>query len=171
MDAGKIKLLVMDVDGTLTDGKIYMGPDGEVMKAFSAKDGYAIKEMLPKLGIEPVIITGRKSAIVERRCEELGIELLFQGVGDKLTVLESLLEERGISMENVAYVGDDLNDLPCMKTVNAGGGFTACPMDGIQKLQDIVAFVSSKSGVQGFLRDVIEHLQDSLHLMWSSDNQ
>ena len=83
-----IKLLVMDVDGTLTDGHIYMGPDGEVMKAFDVKDGYGIAHILPRYGIIPVIITGRRSQIVERRCAELGITELYQGVGDKLERLK-----------------------------------------------------------------------------------
>ena len=77
----KIKLFVMDVDGTLTDGKIYMGENGEIMKAFNVKDGYAIAHMLPEMEIIPVIITGRKSKIVENRAKELGITELYQGVG------------------------------------------------------------------------------------------
>lgn len=85
----KIKLLFMDVDGTLTDGKIYMGENGEVMKAFDIKDGYGINEILPKLGIIPVIITGRTSKIVENRAKELHITELYQGKHDKLdTMLE-----------------------------------------------------------------------------------
>ena len=89
----KIKLLVMDVDGTLTDGKIYMGAEGEMMKAFDVKDGYGIAHILPRLGITPVIITGRRSGIVERRCAELGITELYQGVRDKLEKLRELLHE------------------------------------------------------------------------------
>ena len=86
----KIKMLVMDVDGTLTDGRIYMGADGEVMKAFDVRDGYGIKHILPKHDIIPVIITGRRSAIVERRCAELDITELYQGVADKLEKLKTL---------------------------------------------------------------------------------
>ena len=80
---GKIKYLVMDVDGTLTDGKIYMGENGEVMKAFNIKDGYAISYFLPSNGIIPIVITGRKSKIVENRCKELGITEVHQGCIDK----------------------------------------------------------------------------------------
>ena len=86
----KIKYLVMDVDGTLTDGKIYMGANGEVMKAFNIKDGYGIHDILIPNGIRPVIITGRTSNIVEKRCYELGIKDLFQGVKNKFEVLSSL---------------------------------------------------------------------------------
>ena len=85
-----IKLLVMDVDGTLTDGRIFIGAQGEVMKAFDVRDGYAIAHILPQLGITPVIITGRTSAIVEQRAKELKITELYQGVADKLTKLKEV---------------------------------------------------------------------------------
>ena len=87
-----IKMLVMDVDGTLTDGKIYVGSQGEVMKAFNVKDGYAIARILPDLGIIPVIITGRTSSIVEYRAKEIGITELYQGVSDKLAQLKQVAE-------------------------------------------------------------------------------
>ena len=83
----KIKMLVMDVDGTLTDGHIYIGPTGEEMKVFSCKDGLGIKEVLPELGVTPVIITGRNSVITANRAKELRIEALYQGVADKLPLL------------------------------------------------------------------------------------
>ena len=88
-----IKMLVMDVDGTLTDGKIYIGPQGEVMKAFNIKDGYGIVQFI-KSGTIPVIITGRKSEIVQRRAEELGITELYQGVEDKLSQLKKVAEKK-----------------------------------------------------------------------------
>ena len=89
-DFSKIKLFAMDVDGTLTDGKIYIGNDGEVMKAFNAKDGLGIK-LLIKKGIVPIIITGRRSKIVTRRCEEIGITVLYQGVRDKADILKNVM--------------------------------------------------------------------------------
>ena len=101
----KIKMLVMDVDGTLTDGRIYMGADGEVMKAFDVRDGYGIKHILPKHDIIPVIITGRRSAIVERRCAELDITELCQGVADKLEKLKALADKYGLVREEIAYIG------------------------------------------------------------------
>ena len=88
-----IKLFVMDVDGTLTDGKIYMGKKGEIMKAFDVKDGYGIAHILPKLGIVPAIITGRKSQIVANRAAELGITEVFQGVSDKPETLKRITEK------------------------------------------------------------------------------
>ena len=153
-----IKLLVMDVDGTLTDGKIYMGPTGEVMKVFDIKDGYAIHEMLPKMGIEPMILTGRKSAIVEQRCEELGITRLYQGISDKLIVLKDVCANLGLSLANVAYVGDDLNDYDCMIAVKKASGITACPANAVDSIIRVASIVSSHNGGLGALRDIIEAL-------------
>ncbi len=99
----KIKMLVMDVDGTLTDGCIYMGAEGEMMKAFHVQDGYAIAQMLPGLGITPVIITGRSSKILEKRAGELKITHLHQGIGDKLTKLKAVAAQLGAAPEEIAF--------------------------------------------------------------------
>lgn len=151
-----IKLLVMDVDGTLTDGKIYMGPSGEVMKAFDIKDGYAIAHMLPEMEIVPVIITGRKSAIVENRAKELGIKELHQGVSDKLTALKEIVLKYGVSPAEVAYIGDDLNDLDCI----AYAGFSACPADAADAVRRKVEYVCKSPGGQGALREMVERLYE-----------
>lgn len=148
----KIKLLVMDVDGTLTDGKIYMGENGEVMKAFNVKDGYAIAHMLPEMGIIPVIITGRKSKIVENRAKELGITELYQGVGDKLAQLKKVAEKYNASPEEIAYIGDDLNDLECIKYC----GVTACPADAVEEIKQKVSCVCQSNGGKGVVREFIE---------------
>lgn len=154
---GKIKLLVMDVDGTMTDGKIYMGKGGELMKAFDIKDGYGIAHLLPQLGILPVIITGRKSEILEHRCRELKIEELHQGIDEKKTVLEQLLSERNFTFENVAYIGDDLNDLSCMEAA----GLTACPADACEKIKSTVHYVCAKKGGRGAVREFIEYIMEN----------
>lgn len=151
-----IKYLVMDVDGTLTDGKIYIGNEGEIFKAFDVKDGYAIHYILPKYGITPVIITGRNSAIMEKRCVEIGIELLFQGVSDKISVLRNVVN--GVSLDCVAYIGDDLNDLECMQQIKEEGGLIGCPSDAINQIKTIASFRSSKSGGNGAVREFIEEL-------------
>ena len=157
-----IKVLVMDVDGTLTDGKIYMGADGEMFKAFNIKDGYGINDILRSKGIMPVIITGRQSKIVENRCKELHIHHLHQGIHDKLGVLKQVLEqlklgeESELSLENVAYIGDDCNDLVCMQAVKAAGGLVGCPADAVKQVIDIAEFVSSKNGGDGAVREFIE---------------
>lgn len=148
-----IKLLVMDVDGTLTDGKIYMSAKGELMKAFNIKDGYAIAH-LREYGIEPVIITGRESDIVSQRCKELGIAELYQGIGNKLFCLRSICEKRKIELSNVAYIGDDVNDLPCILQC----GFSACPADAIKNVKEKCQFVCREKGGEGAVRELIEYL-------------
>ncbi|MDR0425163.1 MAG: HAD-IIIA family hydrolase [Clostridiales Family XIII bacterium] len=147
-----INLLVMDVDGTLTDGKIYIGESGEAMKAFNAKDGYAICNLLPKHNITPVIITGRTSKIVANRARELGVALLFQGVKDKLALLEEIASERGIGLDQIAFIGDDLNDLDCIKAC----GLSGCPSDAAYEVKAQADFVSEKEGGAGSVRDYVE---------------
>jgi 3-deoxy-D-manno-octulosonate 8-phosphate phosphatase (KDO 8-P phosphatase) len=157
MDKSKIKLLVLDVDGTLTDGKIYMSASGELMKVFDIKDGYGIHELLPKAGITPVIITGRESMILERRCEELGIEHIYQGIANKIEKLDDVLRMFDVTYKNVAYIGDDLNDLPCMERV----GIVGCPSDASQCVLAIADYISAKGGGNGAVRDFIEWLIDN----------
>ena len=149
----------MDVDGTLTDGRIYMGPEGEVFKAFNIKDGYAIHEMLPQMGIEPVIITARHSKIVERRCDELGVSRVYQGVKTKLLLLEQLLDEAGLSLHNVAYIGDDVNDLPVMQAVIQAGGLALCPGDAAAEVRSQCKYVSKCPGGFGSVRECVEWLR------------
>lgn len=147
-----IKLLIMDVDGTLTDGMIYMGPSGEAMKAFNIKDGYAIAHMLPKMGVVPVIITGRKSLIVENRAKELGITELHQGVSDKLGKLKTVAEKYGVTSDEIAYIGDDLNDLDCMKYC----GFSACPADAVDEVKQAADYTTKANAGSGAVREFIE---------------
>lgn len=146
----------MDVDGTLTDGKIYMGAKGEAIKAFNIKDGFGIHDIIPSNGITPVIITGRKSSIVEQRCEELCINDLFQGVKDKISVLKNYLEENRAQLSEVAYIGDDLNDLPCMILVKSAGGIIGCPADAAEEVKKTSDFVSQFVGGNGAVREFIE---------------
>ena len=150
----KIRMLVMDVDGTLTDGHIYMGADGEAMKAFSCKDGYGIGQMLPKLGILPAIITGRSSQIVANRARELHIEELHQGVADKLPLLKEIAAKHGFTREEIAYIGDDLNDWDCLQYC----GLTACPQDAEDAVKKTVSFVAPRRGGCGAVRDFIEYI-------------
>jgi 3-deoxy-D-manno-octulosonate 8-phosphate phosphatase (KDO 8-P phosphatase) len=150
----KIKLLVMDVDGTLTDGKINMGPSGELFKSFDIKDGYAINEMLPAHGIVPAIITGRISSIVENRARELHIDELYQGKHDKLDTLRELMQKYDCTRENVAYIGDDTLDVECMKEC----GVVGCPADACRQVKDIANFVCTKNGGNGAVREFIEFL-------------
>lgn len=158
MKRNKIKLLVMDVDGTLTDGKIYMGNDGELFKAFNIKDGCGIHDLLQLHNIKPVIITGRKSLIVEKRCKELGISDIFQGVKDKETKLLSFLEATNFTIDSVAYIGDDINDIKCMQLIKKGNGLIGCPKDAVETVTQIADFISEKNGGEGAVREFIEWL-------------
>ena len=153
-----IAVLLMDVDGTLTDGKIYISSDGELMKAFDIKDGYAIHDILPRYGIIPVIITGRSSQIVKNRAEELGIVELYQGKHDKMITLHEIISKHNLSLSNCAYIGDDVLDLPCMQEIRAAGGLTGCPSDAVDEVKAASDFVSSKAGGNGAVREFIEYI-------------
>ena len=148
-----IKLLVMDVDGTLTDGKIYMSANGELMKAFNIKDGYAIAH-LREYKIEPVIITGRESEIVKQRCAELKIKELYQGVENKLYKLKDICKNLGAELSEVAYIGDDVNDLTCIQQC----GCTACPADAVKAVMKKVDYVCKEKGGEGAVRDFFEYM-------------
>lgn len=152
----KISYFVMDVDGTLTDGKIYMGISGEVCKAFDVKDGYGIHNILIPMEICPVVITGRKSKIVEKRCDELGIDQIYQNVINKKIFLDDILKKGNCTYSNIAYIGDDINDLECMKAVKEAGGIIGCPADAVKEIIDIVDFVSTKDGGNGAVREFID---------------
>ena len=159
-----IRFFVMDVDGTLTDGKIYMGQDGEVFKAFDIKDGYGIKCLLPPAEIIPVIITARRSRIVENRCKELDVEELHQGVMNKYETLMQVIhkyseiDKKEYSLKNVAYIGDDLLDLQCMQPIKEAGGLVCCPNDAINRVKEIANFVASKSAGNGAVREIIDEV-------------
>lgn len=159
-----IKFLIMDVDGTLTDGKIYMGEGGELFKAFDIKDGCGIKDILPEYGIIPVIITARKSIMLENRCSELGIKYLFQSERNKIGKLNEIIKQKSIedkidySLSNVAYIGDDILDLQCIKPINNASGITGCPADAVDEIKKNVSFISCKNGGNGAVRDFIEYI-------------
>lgn len=151
------RLLVLDVDGTLTDGKIYLSQYGEEIKAFDVKDGYGIRHILPELQMEAAVITGRKSEIVSRRADELGIRMVCQGISDKAACLIRLLEEKGYAAEETVYIGDDENDLECMQIA----GFCACPADAHHRVRDAADYIASKNGGDGAVREVIDLLASS----------
>ncbi len=149
-----IKLFVMDVDGTMTDGSIYIGASGEMMKAFDVKDGYAIYHMLPAHNIVPVIITGRSSQIVSARAKELKITELHQSVSDKLAVLTSIAAEYNVTPDQIAYIGDDLNDLDAMSYC----GLSACPADAVEEVRRTAKYVCRANGGRGAVREFVEYL-------------
>lgn len=151
-----IKYLITDIDGSLTDGKVYIGDAGEIMKAFSIKDGYAVNYILKPAGIVPVVITGRKSRIVENRCKELGIENCYQGITDKLPVLE-----RHIGAGNIgecAYFGDDILDLNPMLRIQSEGGFIGCPADAADAVKVAADYICKTKAGEGAFREFAEWL-------------
>lgn len=154
MSKKNIKVLVLDVDGTMTDGKVYIGESGELFKGFDIKDGLGIHDILPEKGILPVIITGRKSLILENRCREIGIKYVFQGTKNKTAVLEFFLQEHGFEFSQCAYIGDDINDISCMRKV----GVVGCPSDAAKAVIEIADFVSERVGGNGAVREFIEWL-------------
>lgn len=148
-----IKLVVLDVDGTLTDGKLYIDNMGNEMKAFDVKDGLAISQSI-KQGIKFAIITGKTSKIVERRGKELGIQEIIQGSWNKIEDLEKILKKYDITFDETAYIGDDLIDLKPMKLC----GFSACPKDSVNEIIEISDFVSTKNGGCGAVREILEFI-------------
>ena len=146
----KIKLLALDVDGVLTDGSIYISPAGEVFKGFNAKDGMGISCAL-RSGLQIAVITGRQSPIVERRCEELGIPLLQQGVKDKRLALQQMAQELGLTREEIAYMGDDLNDIPAFKA----SGLNLVPADAAMEVLTVADIITKASGGRGAVREAI----------------
>lgn len=149
--AQKIKLILLDVDGVLTDGRLYYGNNGEELKAFDIQDGLGIK-LLQKGDIEVGIITGRSSMLLTRRTEELGIELVVQGREDKLTALNEILEGRAIDLEEIAFVGDDLPDLAVIRRVGLG----ITPANGNHLVASQALWQTKKGGGQGAVREVAE---------------
>lgn len=153
----RIRYLVMDVDGTLTDGKVYIGKEGEVCKAFNIKDGYGIHDIAMPNRILPVIITGRTSSIVLKRCKELGILDIYQGINDKASLLKNLVSD----LSTVAYIGDDLNDLPSMLLVKQSGGLVGCPNDAVTQVKQVADYIALHIGGEGAVRDFIDEIISS----------
>jgi len=146
-----IKLLVLDVDGCLTSGGITYTQDGDEVKTFNVKDGLAIATWI-KMGKKVAIITGRNSKIVQRRAEELKISYLYQGIKDKKAQLEVILKEANLSYDNVAAIGDDLNDYHMLQ--NAHLSFT--PNNGAKQIKEIVDVVLDSNGGDAAVREMIE---------------
>ena len=148
-----IKLIVLDVDGTMTDSRITYSQDGDEIKSFNVKDGLAIVSW-KKLGKQVAIITGRSSKIVERRAKELHIEHFYQGIHNKREVLENLLKKLELTMDNVAVIGDDLNDLQMLKSAK----ISFVPRDASIYVDKIATVILSKKGGDGAVREMIEYL-------------
>jgi 3-deoxy-D-manno-octulosonate 8-phosphate phosphatase (KDO 8-P phosphatase) len=150
--AAQVKLLVLDVDGVLTNGQVFFGQDGkELMKAFDIQDGLGIK-LLQQCGIETAVITGRNSKMVLSRCDELGIKHVFMGVDNKAIALGELLKRTAHTPANCAVMGDDWPDLPMMKHA----GLRVCPAQGHEAVREFAHFVTSKAGGCGAVRELCD---------------
>ena len=151
--AAGIRLVIFDVDGVFTDGRLFFGPDGESHKVFHVRDGYGVKS-LGAAGIGLAVISGRSSPAVSRRMAELGIDEVFQGNHDKVPLFEALIEQLGVAPGAVAYMGDDLPDLPVMRLV----GLPAAPANADQAVLAASRWTSTVSGGHGAVREFCDFL-------------
>ena len=149
--AARVRLMLFDVDGVLTDGTLYIGESGELMKAFNVRDGHGLK-MLQASGVEVGLLSSRKSSIVIRRAAELGISLVLQGAIDKLAVYRGLLADRGLPAERSGYMGDDLMDLDVMSCC----GFSAAVPEAAEAVRARAHYVSRAGGGKGAAREVCD---------------
>ncbi len=152
-DDKKIKLIALDVDGTLTNGAIIYGDSNLEIKCFNVKDGLAIAGAI-KLGYIVAIITGRVSDVVKRRAQDLGITDVYQGIANKVDVLEELCQKYKITKDEIAYMGDDLNDYSAIEY----SYLTAAPRDAVDEILNLVDLVSEKNGGEGAVREFIEYI-------------
>ena len=150
--AKKIKLVALDMDGTLTDGSINIGGTGELFKRFNAKDGLGITTA-GRYGLRVAVITGRKGPVVQRRAEELGIaEDVMSGISSKKKALQVLADKYNLTLEEIAFMGDDLNDLPAL----LAAGLSAAPADAAEDVRQHVSYIAPHNGGQGAVRDLLE---------------
>jgi 3-deoxy-D-manno-octulosonate 8-phosphate phosphatase (KDO 8-P phosphatase) len=152
----RVRLLALDVDGVLTDGRLHYGPRGEATKVFHVRDGHGIKRV-QEAGIEVAIISGRKSAAVAKRARDLGIKFVFQGVGDKLAVLVKLAKSRDVALEHCACVGDDTPDAPILEAAGLGIAVADAHADALSAAD----LVTSRPGGHGAVREVCDWLLDA----------
>lgn len=146
-----IRMVILDVDGVLTDGKLYYSARGETLKSFHVHDGYGIK-LLGKAGIELAVISSRKSAPLDRRLDELGVRNKFLGVSNKLSVYNNLKRKFGLQDNEICYVGDDIPDLVVMKRV----GFPVAVANARDEIKQVARYVTRLSGGYGAVREVVD---------------
>lgn len=148
-----IKILALDVDGVLTDGTLVINADGSETKFFNSLDGHGIK-MWQRAGLKVAIISGRASPPTEHRAEQLKIEYVFQDCHNKLPVVEQLLDQLGLLPENMAFIGDDLTDIPVMRYV----GFSVAVANAVDEVKQCADYVTTRPGGSGAVREVIEYI-------------
>ncbi|MGJ1268562.1 KdsC family phosphatase [Sphingobacterium spiritivorum] len=150
-ELARLKAIVIDVDGVLTDGTVQVDEHGEQLRTFNVKDGYAMHLAMSK-GLQIIVISGGRNAGVQRRLEGLGIQEIHLGVADKLTLLQDITQRFRIELPDVMFIGDDMPDYKCMKAV----GVAACPADAVEEIKQISHYVSGLSGGKGVVRELIE---------------
>ncbi|MEM6256922.1 MAG: HAD hydrolase family protein [Planctomycetota bacterium] len=155
-DPGSIQLLVLDVDGVLTDGGLYVNDNGVPSKKFNVKDGLGIK-LAQRFGIQVAILTGKTSGVVKHRAQELGIEHLIQGSRDKAADITTLAQRIGVPLSGTAMMGDDLPDLPAFEVV----GYAIAVGDAVEETKQAADHITVKAGGRGAVREAIEHLLKS----------
>jgi 3-deoxy-D-manno-octulosonate 8-phosphate phosphatase (KDO 8-P phosphatase) len=151
--AGRVRLLILDVDGVLTDGRLVYGPTGEEWKVFHVHDGHAIVVALTA-GLAVSVVSGRSSPAVARRMADLGVTDVHQGVSDKLALLAALCERHGVDAGATAFMGDDLPDLPLLRAV----GLALAPADAVPDVRRVAHWISRRGGGAGAVREAIEWL-------------
>lgn len=152
----QLRLFATDVDGVLTDAGMYYSESGDEWKKFNTRDGMGIK-LLQKAGLITAIVTQERTRLVARRAEKLAIPELHQGVMDKLSVIRDMAERHGLSLQQVAYIGDDVNDIEALKAV----GLSAAPADGLPQVLEVVDYVCGKKGGEGAVRELAELILQS----------
>lgn len=146
-----VRVLIMDVDGVMTDGRIIMDDAGREIKNFNVRDGHGIK-MLMRYGIDVVLLTGRRSAVVDHRARDLGIREVHQAVFDKLEVCDEIIKKRSIGYNHIAFIGDDVVDIPLLKRV----GFSIAVADAAEHVKKAVDYVTENRGGNGAVREICE---------------
>ena len=149
--AAEIRMILLDVDGVLTDGKIYLGNNDEEFRTFFVRDGLAIR-MGQSAGLSFGILSGRDSPLVVRRARELDIEHIHQGIRDKGGQLDQIAAETGLKTEQICFVGDDLIDVPALRRA----GFAACPADGCEETRQFAHYICNNKGGHGAVREVVD---------------
>lgn len=158
-DAARVRFLVLDVDGVLTDGRLYYGARGEALKVFHVRDGHGLK-LLAAAGVTAAVISGRRSAMTARRCRELGVRHVLQGIEDKLAAFQRLRGRLGVSSGECACVGDDLPDIPLMREV----GLSFAVADAHPQARSAAHVVTRLAGGQGAVREVCDYLLEARRL-------
>jgi len=152
----QISLLLTDVDGVLTDGRLYYSAEGDIMKAFNVKDGMGVK-LLQRSGIKVGIVTGRTSDMVAIRASELGFDIVYQGINNKEEAIMEILHKLDVAPKHTAYIGDDINDLPAFNIA----GLSACPQDAVNKLKKEADYVCESEGGRGAFREFADLILNS----------